>query len=72
LSVSVFVRIQQQANDFDMTKLRCEGERQVTVVIAGAWQQSARVLNVCSAAATGRMIPQPVSSLVLEVIQVGL
>jgi len=59
-----------------MTKLRCQGKRQVTVVTAGAWQQSARVLNVLQRCGhrqiAQRMIPQPVSSLVLEMIEVGL
>ena len=35
----IFARVKQQSNDLDMTKLRCQRERQVAVVTLGTWEQ---------------------------------
>src|SRR5258706_1108627 len=43
VTVWIFGHGQYQASDLDMTKLRCQGERQMAVVGTRPWKQSAKV-----------------------------
>ncbi len=45
VAVWIFSRIEQQANDFDMSKLRCQRERQMAVVSTSVSNESAEVLD---------------------------
>ena len=45
VSVWIFARVKQQPNDFDMTKLRCQRERQGAILIVGIRKQPAGLLE---------------------------
>jgi hypothetical protein len=45
VSVRVFACIKQQSDDFDLTMLRCQCERQVAVVTAGGRKELANFLQ---------------------------
>ena len=44
VTVWIFARVQQQSNNLDMPKARCQGERQMAILTAGARKQTAGVL----------------------------
>ncbi len=45
VSVWIFARVQQQSYDLDMTKIRCQSERQMGVFIARARKQATGILE---------------------------